>query len=56
MDYAPAPVPPPVMAYVAPPPPPVYYYAPPAIFAPMIRPRRSVIVVRNGYAYRVYVP
>jgi hypothetical protein len=56
MDYTPAPAPPPVMAYAPPPPPPVYYYAPPPLIAPMIRPRRAVIVVRNGYAYRVFVP
>jgi hypothetical protein len=55
MDYAPAP-PPPVMAYVPPPPPPAYYYAPPALYAPVMRPRRAVIVVRNGFAYRVFVP
>jgi hypothetical protein len=41
--------PPPVVAMVEPPPPPrVYYYAPPP-------PPRSVIVIRNGYAYRMYV-
>jgi hypothetical protein len=55
-DYTPAPAPPPVMAYVpAPPPPPAYYYyaaPPPVVYAP----RRSVIVIRNGYAYRVFVP
>ncbi|MGC2638083.1 MAG: hypothetical protein WA294_12950 [Acidobacteriaceae bacterium] len=39
----PPPAPPPVVAYVAPPP--VYYYPRP----------RSVVVVRNGYAYRVWV-
>jgi hypothetical protein len=55
MDYAPAP-PPPVMAYAPPPPPPAYYYAPPALYAPVMRPRRAVIVVRNGFAYRVFVP
>jgi hypothetical protein len=55
MDYAPAP-PPPVMAYAPPPPPPTYYYAPPALYAPVLRPRRAVIVVRNGFAYRVFVP
>jgi hypothetical protein len=60
MDYepapAPAPAPPPVMAYAPPPPPApsVYYFAapPPVVYAP----RRSVLVLRNGYAYRVYVP
>ncbi|HEY1767895.1 MAG TPA: hypothetical protein VGG26_09580 [Terracidiphilus sp.] len=56
MDYNPAPPPsPPVMAYV-PMPPPMVYYAPPMAMAPMIRPRRAVIVMRNGFAYRVYVP
>jgi hypothetical protein len=55
MDYPqPAPAPP-VMAYL-PPPPPVYYAAPAVIVAPMYRPRRSVIVLRGGYAYRVMVP
>jgi hypothetical protein len=49
----PAPAPAPVVAYVQPPPvtyvtpPPVAYYAPP--------PPRSVVVIRNGYAYRMYV-
>jgi hypothetical protein len=54
MDYAPAPAPPPVMAYAPAPPPSYYYYPapPPVIYAP----RRSVIVIRNGYAYRVFVP
>jgi hypothetical protein len=42
----PAPAAPPVIAMVAPPPPPAYYYPPPP---------RSVIVIRNGYAYRMYV-
>jgi hypothetical protein len=48
-----APAPAPVVAYVQPPPvayvapPPVAYYAPP--------PPRSVVVIRNGYAYRMYV-
>jgi hypothetical protein len=33
-------------------PPPVYYYpAQPAY----VRPPRSVVVIRNGYAYRVWV-
>jgi hypothetical protein len=41
-----APPAPPVVAYVAPPPP-VYVYPPPQ--------PRSVVVVRNGYAYRVWV-
>ncbi|HEY1650029.1 MAG TPA: hypothetical protein VGF96_18745 [Terracidiphilus sp.] len=58
MDYSPAPPPPPVMAYVPvpSPPPAVYYYPPPSIFAPMMPPRRAVIVMRGGFAYRVYVP
>ena len=54
MDYPPpAPAPPPVMAYA--PPPPVAYCcaAPPAI---VYAPRRSVLVIRGGYAYRVFVP
>ncbi|MGB6743247.1 MAG: hypothetical protein WBE38_06270 [Terracidiphilus sp.] len=57
MDYPQQPDPaPPVMAY-APVPPPAYYYAPPAVIvAPAWRPRRSVIVMRGGYAYRVWVP
>jgi hypothetical protein len=53
----PAPPPPPaVMSYLPPPPPsPVYYYyARPA--TPLYAPRRPVIVMRNGYAYRVFVP
>lgn len=56
MDYNPPPPPPPAIAYLPPPPPPVVYYAPPPIYAPMIMPRRAVVVVRNGYAYRVLVP
>jgi hypothetical protein len=48
---------PPVMAYAPPPPPPaVYYAAPPMMVAPPWMARRSVIVVRGGYAYRVLVP
>lgn len=54
MDYAPAP--PPAMAYLPPPPPPVVYYRVPAFIAPVVRPRRTVIVLRNGFAYRVSVP
>jgi hypothetical protein len=60
MDYNPPPPPPPVVAYLPPPPPPVVYYAPPVIVAPAAAPlwvpRRAVIVVRNGYSYRVFVP
>jgi hypothetical protein len=57
MDYPPQPAPaPPVMAYV-PVPPPAYYYAPPPVaVAPAWHPRRSIIVIRGGYAYRVMVP
>ena len=57
MDYGtPQPAPaPPVMAYV-PAPPPAYYYAPPVMVAPLLPPRRSVLVLRGGYVYRVYVP
>jgi hypothetical protein len=59
---APEPEPPPAQvasAYVpmaAPPPPPVntyWYVAPPR---PVWQPRRTVLVMRNGYAYRVFVP
>jgi hypothetical protein len=50
VDYPPPPSAPPVVAMVAPPP--VYYYpAQPAY----VRPPRSVVVIRNGYAYRVWV-
>lgn len=45
-----APPPPAPIAYIAPPPPPVYYYT------PVVVPTRSVILYRNGYAYRVAVP
>jgi hypothetical protein len=45
---------PPVMAYA--PPPMVYYAPPPMMVTPRWVPRRSVIVVRGGYAYRVLVP
>ena len=51
----PQPVAPPVVAYMPPPPPPVYYYAPAPVYVAPV-PRRSVLVMRNGYAYRVYVP
>lgn len=56
MDYAPA-SPPPPLPYAPPPPPSppsVYYFAapPPVVYAP----RRSVLVIRNGYAYRVFLP
>ncbi|MGA7341796.1 MAG: hypothetical protein WBE72_20665 [Terracidiphilus sp.] len=50
MNYAPAP---PVNNYNN------YYYAPPPpppMLAPMYVPRRSVIVIRNGFAYRVFIP
>jgi len=55
-DYTPAPQP----AYVAPPQQPVYLAPPPAYYYPP-RPMiamvpRSVIVYRNGYAYRVVIP
>ena len=43
--------PPPVIAMVAPPPP--VYYMPRPVYAPP--PMRSVVVIRNGYAYRVWV-
>ncbi len=58
MSYLPVPVPvPPVMAYVLPAPPPVVYYAaPPVVVTPAWIPRRPVIVVRGGYAYRVMAP
>lgn len=42
--------PPPVVAMVAPPP---VYYVPRPVYVPP--PMRSVVVVRNGYAYRVWV-
>jgi hypothetical protein len=58
-DYTPAP--PPVVATYVPvpvavvPPPPVYFYppAPVRVWAPQ---PRTVVVYRNGYAYRLYVP
>lgn len=57
MDYPPQPAPiPPVMAYAPVAPPPAYYAAPPVMVAPAWRPRRPVIVIRGGYAYRVMVP
>lgn len=43
--------PPPVIAMVAPPPP--VYYVPRPMYSPP--PMRSVVVIRNGYAYRVWV-
>jgi hypothetical protein len=63
-DYQPAPqpVPQPIAVQAPPvvvtqptvvammPPPPVYYYPPQPVYAP-----RSVVVIRNGYAYRVWV-
>jgi len=51
--YAPAP-PPQQITYVQPPPPTYVYMAPPPVVA-MWAPR-TVIVYRNGYAYRVNVP
>ena len=50
--YVPPPAPP-VVAMVAPPP--VYYYPPPRVYVMPPRPPRSVVVIRNGYAYRVWV-
>jgi hypothetical protein len=47
--YPPAPAAPPVVAMVAPPP--VAYYPAPRIIAPP----RSVVIIRNGYAYRMWV-
>jgi hypothetical protein len=59
-DYeqpAPPPPPPQQITYVQPaPPPPTYVYvAPPPVVA-MVPPMRTVVVYRNGYAYRVTVP
>jgi hypothetical protein len=55
-EPAPAPPPPPQqITYVEPPPPPrVVYVAPPPPVIAMVP--RTVIVYRNGYAYRVAVP
>ncbi|HEY1730585.1 MAG TPA: hypothetical protein VGG15_02500 [Terriglobales bacterium] len=46
VEPSPAPI---AMTYI--PPPPVYYYAP-----PVIAPSRTIVLYRNGYAYRVAVP
>jgi hypothetical protein len=56
-EPAPAPQPPPQqITYIQPaPPPPTYVYVPPPVVAYM-PPPRSVVVYRNGYAYRVAVP
>jgi hypothetical protein len=56
-EPAPAPAPPPQqITYIQPaPPPPTYVYVQPPVVA-MMPPPRTVIVYRNGYAYRVAVP
>src|ERR1039458_9260820 len=52
-EPAPAPPPPQQITYVQPaPPPPTYVYMPPPVVA-MVPPPRTVVVYRNGYAYRV---